>query len=164
MTPPEPDSVKQPWAGQEAMPEAQDDPKPVQSPQEPLGAYRRRSETPWKEGIDTQICETLSQHAMRAIEANPQVRSMAIVVDYYESGRRDGLKELVWLGPGRLPNRPEEVVGSLMRTLKLAQIQLLALQDLSERMANEVGALGKEVVDTLNALSLVKKLKSGETE
>lgn len=103
------------------------------------------TEQPERLTFDQAIAEKLKQAATLILAEHPEVRTVACVVDYYGELNDANVQFGVWLGENGTVMSPDQAVGSLFATLKLAHQQLQVAVQIASNMREKIVVLGAEI-------------------
>ena len=71
--------------------------------------------------FDKDICLRLQEEGRQLMREHPEIRGIAIAIDYYSAYDRPEVEKGVWLcRDGPVP-APDAIIGSLMQVMRLAQ-------------------------------------------
>lgn len=91
--------------------------------------------------FDEKVCETMGAAIKAVLAGTPEVRSIAVAVDYHGDLNDAKVGNAVWMGRRGAVQRPDEVFGSLMCTLRLAETMLARAYEVVGRLREQAQVL-----------------------
>lgn len=102
-------------------------------------------EAPQRKPFDQAVADELKEAILGVLVRHPEVRSVAVAIDYKGRLNDAPINHGIWIGEGGRVERPDAVFGSLFQTLKLLEEMFARALALGSGLRDAVTALMAEV-------------------
>lgn len=99
-----------------------------------------------KPPFDVAVCESLRHAITNVLAGFPEVRSIAVSVDYHGALNDADINKGIWLGEAGPVTSPDAIFGSVFQTLRMLETQCGRALQLMEQMRENVEVLGAEAL------------------
>ena len=96
--------------------------------------------------FDEAACEALRQAIVQVIQEHPEVRSVAVTLDYKGALNDATVQKGLWLGEEGVVTAPDAILGSTMQNLRMLEEQLGRMFQVAGGMRESLQVLGEELV------------------
>lgn len=103
--------------------------------------------------FDQAVSAHFHEAIFHALQTHPELRSVAVALDYEGTLNEAVLHKGVWLGRRGSVTRLDELVGSLQQGLELLQFQINRLAYIGQQYAQQAAAAAQELATATEKLS-----------